>query len=56
VSEGYDGVTTATGGGTGTTSEHAVIPFLGHVLRVSGLLREQLRARRAVPYGWMRHA
>jgi hypothetical protein len=30
-------------------------PFLGHTFRVSGL-RDELRARRAAPDGWIRHA
>jgi len=67
VSEGYEGNTGGTldvgplgrarsTGGTGTTSDHAGIPFRGHVFRVSGFLRDQLRARRAAPDGRIRHA
>ncbi|MEU8982776.1 hypothetical protein [Streptomyces sp. NPDC048309] len=35
--------------------DDAQIPFLGRTFRVSGL-RDELRARRAAPDGWIRHA
>jgi len=67
VSEGYEGNTGGTldaghlgrersTGDTQTTSDHAGIPFRAHVFRVSGFLRDQLRARRAAPDGRIRHA
>ncbi|GAT83385.1 hypothetical protein STXM2123_4086 [Streptomyces sp. F-3] len=56
----YDGNTRAGhgrfAGGTETASDHAGNPFLGHVFRVSGLRRDEPRARRAAPDGWIRHA
>jgi hypothetical protein len=60
VSERYEG-TAGTGrsrpaGRMATASDHTEIPFLGYVNRVSGLLRDELRARRAAPDGWIRHA
>ncbi|GAA2399395.1 hypothetical protein GCM10010255_34930 [Streptomyces coeruleofuscus] len=70
MSEGYEGNTgkaCATGqeapegrrrsaGGTATTSDHAGIPFLGHVFRVSEFRRDHLHHWRAAPDGWIRHA
>ncbi|GGZ28271.1 hypothetical protein GCM10010300_84180 [Streptomyces olivaceoviridis] len=70
MSEGYQGTTTKACGdraagradlatGTAVARDTAEIPFLGHVLRVSGCRRDQLRARRTrrtAPDGWMRHA
>ncbi|GHF11960.1 hypothetical protein GCM10018772_41300 [Streptomyces fumanus] len=60
MSEGYEGkAVTGRGrpaGGTGRAADHAEIPFLGHRFRVSGLLRDELHARRAVADGWIRHA
>ncbi|GEJ98072.1 hypothetical protein TNCT1_03490 [Streptomyces sp. 1-11] len=60
MSEGYEGNTPADPagslGGTGTTSDHAGIPFLGHVFRVSDSRRDHVRARRAAPDGWIRRA
>ncbi|GAB7104159.1 hypothetical protein JCM4814A_24730 [Streptomyces phaeofaciens JCM 4814] len=62
MSEGYERTTGGAEGrarfpgGTGTASDHAGIPFRGQLFRVSGSLRDELRARRAAPDGWMRHA
>lgn len=49
MSEGYG--TTGAGrgrsaGGTGTTSDHAGVPFRGHTIRVSEFRRDAPRARR----------
>ncbi|GAA4298888.1 hypothetical protein GCM10023086_13510 [Streptomyces venetus] len=67
MSEGYEGNTGGacvkapvdrrrSAGGTGTTSDHAEIPFLGHVIRVSEFRRDHLHLWRAAPDGWIRHA
>ncbi|GGJ09438.1 hypothetical protein GCM10010121_019730 [Streptomyces brasiliensis] len=60
MSEGYEGNTGTSRrrfpGDTGTASDHAGIPFLGYIFRVSGLLRDELRAGHAAPDGRMRHA
>ncbi|GHF14117.1 hypothetical protein GCM10017776_35090 [Streptomyces griseoluteus] len=60
MSEGYEAGGGAAGAGftrsAETTPDHAGIPFLGHVIRVSGLRRHLLRARRAAPDGRIRHA
>ncbi|GAP48595.1 uncharacterized protein SAZU_3421 [Streptomyces azureus] len=67
MSEGYEGNTgkaCVTGpqgrrrsaGGTATTSDHAGIPFLGHVFRVSEFRRDHLHLWRAAPDGWIRQA
>ncbi|GGL77239.1 hypothetical protein GCM10010129_21180 [Streptomyces fumigatiscleroticus] len=60
MSEGYEG-NAGTGrrrsaDGTGTASDRAGIPFPGQVFRVSGFLRDEPRARRVDPDGWIRHA
>ncbi|GAA3493580.1 hypothetical protein GCM10019016_006790 [Streptomyces prasinosporus] len=55
MSEGYGNTGTGpegAAGGTGATSDHAGIPFLRHVFRVSEFRRDALRTPRAVPDGW----
>ncbi|GAA4783502.1 hypothetical protein GCM10023220_03140 [Streptomyces ziwulingensis] len=59
MSEGYEGNAGAgrrPAAGTDTAADHAPIPFPGHVIRVSGLLGDELHALRAVADGWIRHA
>jgi len=61
VSEGYEGTIEAGPGfrrrfacGTETACDHVGIPFRGHVFRVSGFLRDELRTQGAAPDGRIR--
>ncbi|GAA2649613.1 hypothetical protein GCM10010307_58430 [Streptomyces vastus] len=70
MSEGYEGYgrtagkrldglspsASPAGPGPERLSEHAGIPFLGRVIRVSAFLRDEPHAWHAAPDGWIRHA